>query len=661
MKYIPNSTSLWLELNDAIECGLGSANYISKERSRGAKWGKFMDDPDDLRRTLIEYETLKPVKKELVDRHYPNIYDEVVKEPIRKMVTRDIKANEFYLSYRFEGNKALPDRHVEEYTVAASWLNMLAKADSNKKEIKKLLNLSITDFWIKVCETIASDKIDLPTSYRRLREKITIYQKGGYPSLIHSSFGTSSNAVKVETEESKALLLELLAHPNQFDDVYICAMYNGWAVKNSHKSISPATVGYWRRKNEPYIKAQREGNGAFNEKYIIQVKGSRPTTPLRLVESDDYWLNYLYKGVDEKGKPNSFKRYISYIVADSFNGLVLGKSYVQAGGPVVEMVRLAYIDAMYYIRSLTGSWHLPFEIKADHWQASTLFPFFKSISKFVPPATGNKHRGYIEQLFGSPLAKRCEKMGGNNYNGNNITARNIGVNMDALRIAVKNRLEVGNPAEQQIEAFFYNMQNMPDIKRTDMNAPSKKAQWLDAWSQLPASEKRQISDLQFLQIFGIKHEPQGRPITITNRGVEPQINGRKYSYDLPDYNGMIQYIGAKVFVYYDPYDMSRVLVTNNKDIRFIARDARLSPRALEDASAGSRTYLNDVLNQKRKLVKMVGDAAMARDMILNADYSVETVLQIGRKELKNEAEQMLIETRSGNYRDDYDYDPLDDM
>ena len=650
---------LYVEFNEAIESGI-KEDTLKKARLRNSPSWQFVNDSRDKRKVLIEYEAMQDRYKDMIVSRFGNPYDYVVKEPIRKLVKRDLKANEFYLKYRFEGEKMLPIDRVEAYTTAASWLNMLLEVGEDKKALKQLLNLSIAEFWVKVFEIITTDKVDLPGTYRRLTEKVKTYKKEGYECLVHRNYGGESNAAKITTEESKALLLEMIAHPNQFDDVYICAMYNGWAVKNGHKSISPATVGNWRRDNEYLIIAQREGNGAFNEKYIRQVKGRKPSAPLRLIESDDYWLNYLYKGIDEKGKPNNFKRYISYVVADSFNGLVLGKSYVQAGGPVVEMVRMAYIDAMYYIRSMTGGWHLPFEIKADHWQASTLFPFFQSISKFVPPAVGNKHRGYIEQLFGSPMAKRCEKIGGVNYNGHNITARHAGVNMEALKASVNERPEVGLPAEQQIEAFFHNMRNLPDVKREDMNAPSRRVQWMQAWEQLPDSAKRAITDEQFLQLFGIRHEPQGRPIAITNRGVEPQINGVRYSYDLPDYNAMVQFIGARVWVYYDPYDMSRVLVTDEKNIRFVARDARLSPRALEDTSTGSRTYLNDVLNQKRKLVKSVGDAAMAREMVLNADYSVETVLRMGSggKELKNEAEQALIETRSA-YRDDYD--PLDDM
>src|SRR5690606_248705 len=125
----------------------------------------------------------------------------------------------------------------------------------------------------------------------------------------------------------------------------------------------------------------------------------------------------------------------------------------------------------------------------------------------------------------------------------------------------------------QIENFFHRLRHMPDITRKNFNsALSKEQQWLAKWNDMREDQKRPISDLQFLSIFGITHNPD-RPITITNRGIEPQICNIKHSFDLPADLQLSRFVGAKVNVIYDPYDMSRVLVTNNDDIRFIARSA----------------------------------------------------------------------------------------
>ncbi len=655
---------IYLELDDAIACGLGNANYITKERSRGAKWARFMDDPDDLRRMLIEYESLRPGKKEQVQRKYGNVYEHVAKEPIRKLVKRDLKANEFFLQYRFEGEKCLPIEHVQKYTAAAEWLNMLLEVGEDKKALKKLLNLSIADFWAKVCEVIQDDKIDLPASYRRLTEKARQYKGGGYASLIHGAFGNSS-ALKVSTEPAQAMLLEMIAHHNQYDDVWVALAYNQWAKMNGVKEIHPATVANWRRDNEHLIIAQREGNSALNEKYLRQSKGHRPSAPLYLVEHDDNNLDFLFLDPNDPTQHKYYHKYVAICVTDSSCDLLLGKCYKKADSPTKDMVRGAYIDAMYYIRSITGSWHLPFEVKGDRWASKDLYPFYGSMGNFVPPSHGNKHRGYIEQFFKAPIWKRAQKIGNDNWSGNNISAKYRGVNMEMLDINKQLRTHVGNEAEQQIENFFQRLRHIPDVTRNNFtNALTKEQQWLAKWNDLREDQKRPISDLQFLSIFGITHNPD-RPVAITNRGVEVQITNWKYSYDLPESLQLSRFVGAKVNVVYDPYDMSRVLVTNGDDIRFIAREARLQPRALEDQRCESRTYLNAILREKKEQVQAGADAAEKRRRVLRrSGYSAEAALQGGVmiKELKNQAEHAYQLPVNSTFSNDIEeYDPLDDM
>jgi hypothetical protein len=81
-----------------------------------------------------------------------------------------------------------------------------------------------------------------------------------------------------------------------------------------------------------------------------------------------------------------------------------------------------------------------------------------------------------------------------------------------------------------------------------------------------------INDEQFLLKLGIEHNNHGKGIRITNRGVEPQICGVEYSYDIAATN-LMEYIGKAVSVIYDPFDMSRVLVTNFEELRMMGFDA----------------------------------------------------------------------------------------
>lgn len=657
MKLIDNI--LYLEWNDALDSGIPKGTLDSAKNRTSPSW-TFIDDPDDKRKVLIEYERLKEDYKKKVEARFGNPYEYVAKLPIRKLVKWDDKAEEFYLSYRYGENKPLPIEHVKKYTLAASWLNMFKTVTEDKKALKKLLNLTIEQFYNHALQIIVADKIDLPTSYRRLvvaqDSALKKYEDSGYASLIDWRFGNKI-AAKVKDELSESTLLEMIAHPNQYDDVIIEMQYNKWAKKSGYKTIDKATVRHWRKKKEADITMEREGNAELKNRFLRQAKGYRPSAPLYLVESDDNHLDLLFLDPEN---PKTTPRYIAIVVSDSYNDYPLGYAYALAGtlseGQSIALVKAAYANAMYYIRSITGNWHLPHETKTDNWAIKSLEPFYQSLGKYIKTPVGSKNRGFIENAFGSPHWKRCLKIGANNYVGNNMTAKFRGVNTDAVARNKKDRPLIGAEAHSQIENFFHRLRHLPQS-----NGISKHEQWLNAFNAMPLQEKRLINDEQFLLKLGVEHNENGRTIRITNRGVEPQIAGQRFSFDLEGGSWM-EHIGKQVKVIYDPYDMSRVLVTDYEKVRLIGREARLNPRALHDADTDSRTYLNSILMEKQQEVEGISIRSERRKQVLaSAGIDAESLLQEGVmvKEIKQAAEQrMIAETVDRKFNEDDFYNQM---
>lgn len=643
MKLIDNA--LYIEWREAIEAGLNEDTLKKANLRKSPSWD-FMDDPEDKRYVLIGFEKLKAEYKSKIEARFGNPYEFIAKQPIRKLVKWDDKAEEFFLSYRYDDNKKLPIETVKKYTVAVNYLNMLKRVNGDKKEIKRLLNLQIEQFYEKVIEIIKQDKIDLPTSYRRLvvnqDSALKKYLRDGYASVVSAHFG-NRRAAKITDELSESMLMDLLAKGNQHDDVVIRMQYNKWAKDNGYKEIDEATVGVWRRKRAVDLEMEREGNASLKNKFLRQAKGFRPTQPFYLVESDDNHIDLSFIDPDNsKASP----RYICIVVSDSFNDYVLGKAYALAGtlneGRFKALVRAAYVDAMYYVRSITGQWVLPHETKTDNFGIKELQPFYESLGKYVPTPVGSKNRGYIENKFGTKHHwKRClklisEKTG--NYLGNNMTAKFRGVNTEMVARKKSERPLIGNEAAQQIESFFHLLRHIPQS-----NGMSKHDQWMNAFNALPETEKRIINDEQFLLKFGIEHNPD-RQIRITNRGVEPQIAGVKYSFDLEG-GSWIEHVGKAVNVIYDPFDMSRILITDGGNLRMMAREARLNPRALKDAHTDSRTYLNSILTERKEDVqRLAAKSDRRKQVLLDAGIDSETVLQEGVliKQIKQRAEQNVI-------------------
>lgn len=662
MKFLDQT--LYLEFSELIDCGI-SENTVKKASERKSPSWDIIAHPDDGRKRLIGFEKLREDYKVKVTARYGNPYEYFAKTPIRQMVIHDLEAEKFYLGYRYDGDKKLPEERVRQYTREASWLNMLVKADDNMKDIRKTLNLRMEEFYQHVGELLTFEKEQqritgkFPTNYVKLKDRLRKYRSDKYASLISDHYG-NKRAAKVNDDFSESLLLEMISHPNQYDDVLVAAFYNKTAAERGYKIITPQTVGIWRRKKGFLVTAEREGWAQFDDRYRRQIAGRRPSAPLYLVESDDNHLDLFYVDLEDVTGSKHYHKYKAMVVVDSYNDYPLGYAYAEE--ITVELVKSAYVNAMYHIRELTGAWYLPHETRTDKWSIKSLKPFYESMGHYIETPVGSKKRGYIEQLFGTTHWKRCMKLGANNYTGNNITARHRGVNQEVLAANKKLYPTVQQEAVQQIETFFHRLRTIPAT-----GTESKQQQWLAAWKQLEADEKKQITDEQFLQIFGIVHNPGGRQIRITNMGVTPQINGSRLIYEVPA-QLHLESIGKAVNVIYDPVDMSRVLVTDGAGLRFMATTTQLAPKALRDVQPGDRTHLNHLLAQKKEQSGRVAAAGEKRRQVLYEEgIDPENLLQAGvmEKELKQLAEvsfQAGIRPELRQLEEpDADYDPFDQM
>lgn len=149
MKIIDNI--LWIEYADFLQAGWKEMTLKMANHRNGPFW-QMMADPTDKRRPLVKFETLREEHKLKLNDHFGDCNSYIAKAPIKAMVKMDHKAHDFFLSYKFDGEKTLPAEHITKYTTAANWLTMLVNVNSDKKILKKQLNLSLEDFWLHVSD-----------------------------------------------------------------------------------------------------------------------------------------------------------------------------------------------------------------------------------------------------------------------------------------------------------------------------------------------------------------------------------------------------------------------------------------------------------------------------------------------------------------------------
>jgi hypothetical protein len=639
LKLIDNK--LWIEYADFVAAGWKENTIRLANHRNGSSW-IMCADPYDKRKPLVQFETLKAEHKKKLEEFFGNPYDHIAREPIKAMVKPDHKAEEFYLAYRYDGDKFLPAEHVKKYSKAAAWLNVLAQVSKNASLVKKQLNLKLDEFYMHVYAIIKIEDVHLPTSYKRLRKSIADYTEKGYESLIDWRFGNKI-AAKVNDDFTESLLLELIAHPNQHDDFIIAKAYNDKVTPMGYKPIDPATVGVHRRKNYYQLQGAREGNAAWYNTYGKVILRNRPSAPLLLVGSDDNDLD-LYFREERKGKTNHYFRFKLIFVMDAHNDYILGYAYGET--VTTDLIRAAYLDAMHHMKELTGGWYLPNQIQTDRWGKGSLDEFYKSLSIYTPATAKVARAKYIEQAFGKVWHQMLKMYP--NYAGTNITSQSR-INRDNLELQKRNFPTVSEGL-QYIEDFVNRLRHLPDRK----TGITRQQQWITAFQNSELSQQHRISDARMLNLFGLEHS---HTHTITNGGLKVSFDGQQFVYDIPD-DLYLQNVGKKVKITYDPYDYSRVLVTDGASLRFVAHEFEKMSSAIADYKDGERSRLNHLLLMKKNHVQRIADSkANRQDTIERHSIDANSLLQaqVLTKELKQNAELIYQQTNNG------EYNPLDQM
>lgn len=613
---------------------------------------------------LIEFETLPPKYKLLVRKVYGDPYVYVAKQPILNSLEFDHKAQQFYMDYELPNGDRLPAtdkdingkeqiNYVNRYTLSATWLNMLDRLMADKRALKRELNISITDFWDTASEMIKIKKVDLPAHPRRLKAKLKEYtsqpnQEAKYEFLIEKHKFGNTSASKVNDEAAEALLMKMLSFRNLHDDTIIAEKYNLWAIETDRPTITAATVGYRRKMWANMLKFEREGSGVTYNQLSKRSKRKRPSAPLLLVNSDDNVMDVYFQLPG-----NAWFRPVLYVVIDAFNDYILG--YAVGQNVTKELIKAAYRDAHRNVMRLTGGSYLWHQIQTDHWGISSksvteMEEFYASQAIFTPAMLKNAQTKYIERSFGVTWHQQLKLVFPDNYSGVNITSKEK-LNPDSL--ISKNFPEI-NLAKEKIQEFIWAMRNT----KREKDGLTREQEWLEAFNASEKSKKRAIEDETRLLLFGEKNV---RTNKLTAAGVNVTLLGQKMTYEISQAD-IYEHNGKSVQVIYDRYDLSKVLITDNKGLRIVANEYELLPAAIADYEPGDRERINNLLDEKKTLFPLIEEAINKREEALSrAKIDAESRLKAGVmvKELAHNDQKLINVVINGGEPDMIDEDNTD--
>lgn len=622
MTYIEGN--LCLEYGELVPVVIPVGTYNSnRQRKRFVVHGSGGNG----RIVYVEYESMPAEYKEKVKDYYGCPYNYASKEPIFKALKLDYKAQEFYQKYVLPNGDLLPSsnynlagkpqiNYVQRYTEAASWLNLLIRLTNDKIALKKELNISVAKFWEASIELMKAKKVNLPYSYKRLKQKIKGYQAEGYAHLVEVHKFGNDYSKKIVGDVAEALLKELLSLRNKHTDTVIAAEYSKWALENGLQPITPEAVGYWRKKWRNELILEREGMAKTYTKLSKQGRRKRPSAPLLLINSDDNVLDIYFRAPQ-----NDWFRPVVYVVTDAFNDYILG--YAVGSSVTKELIYEAYRNANRHVMQLTGASYCWHQIQTDHWGISgknttELEHFYNSMAISTPAGLKNSQTKYIERSFGTVWHETLKKLFPGNYSGHNITAKQR-LNPDGLKPVNFPHLQDAN---KQVAAFI---EAMRQTKR-EKGGITRQEEWLAAFNASEKSQQKLLSEELRLQIFGKRHTHLN---TIDASGLNPTLLGKQRIYELSQAT-IFEHVGKQVQVIYDEADLSTVLVTDGKGLRFLAHEYKLLPSAIADYEEGDRERIDNLLLEKKTLLpKMQKLIDVRQDVLKRAKIDAESRIQAG--------------------------------
>lgn len=262
---------------------------------------------------LVSFESLPQKFKSAIVEQYGNPKEQVKHFSFTELIEVDYKAREFYIHYKLDDGRNLPENRVQQYIAEAEILNACKKAveKSAKRGSSKRLWENLSDVINRLDKKQYPHQ--LPTNPRRLKgDKNTRsyrrYIKQGYEGIIHKGY-CNDNSRKVSAQLERLIInlycLPQKPHMSVVHGLYLQYMGGAFEVVDVKTGeiidrdlfiengapiiVSEGTV--WNYLNDPANKViiARYRNGAhdFSHKVSPHAHRTKPEYSLSKISLDD--------------------------------------------------------------------------------------------------------------------------------------------------------------------------------------------------------------------------------------------------------------------------------------------------------------------------------------------------------------------------------------
>ncbi len=456
----------------------------------------------------------------------------------------------------------LSEKLKSEYTINASVLNVLVRQLNDRVAFTKALNNSPRKLWETItgsCENLRKAYgHTLPNSASRLKDCISRYRKDGYRSLISGKIG-NENTLKISEESGRMLIALKRSRMPVYNDAQIfekfnlmCGQLNDYKRWKPLKSLRSMKQWFARPEIEPLwydaVHGELRAYQRYGRKHRTELPGLRDS----LWYGDGTRLNLYYRNEDGEVCTT-----MVYEVMDAYSEVLLG--YHIADTEDYEAQYSAFRMAV----QVSG--HKPYEIVTDNQGGSRtrkLQEFYGKISHIHRTTAPNTPQAKsIESAFGRFQSQVLHQDW--RFTGQNITAKKssgrpnlefINVNRDKLYT----RSELLERYAEMRE-MWNGTRVMTTTGQTlkDANGLTRMEKYLQGINE----ETPAITVHDMVEMFWVLTD---RPSTFTSAGLQIEIKGKKYTYEVfsrpgvPDHEWRRRHTLRQFFVKYDPCDSSSI-------------------------------------------------------------------------------------------------------
>ncbi|MCI7614786.1 MAG: kinase [Bacteroidales bacterium] len=545
------------------------------------------------REALIVYASLPEKYKARFVAKYGDPAEVLKKEQMKRQMVIDMAAREWYEAFEYDLNGVrthLDSRLIDEYVLNASVLNALIAEMNDRVALSKALNNKRGDLWATVvatCERLREvHGHTLPANASRLRGKMADYRRDGYAALVSGKIG-NRNTAKITEEAGRQIIALKRSRVPVLTDAQILTEFNRIAALKGWKPLkSERSLRQWLASPEvePLWYDAVHGERAAHQRYDRKHRTVLPSLRDSLWYGDGTKLNLYYR--DEEGKMRTIN---VYEVIDAATEVLLGY-YIGESEDYVAQYHA-------YRMAVQTSGHKPYEIVYDnqggHKKNASQGLFSKICRMHRPTAPYNGESKTIENLFYRFQSQVLHKHW--NFTGQNVTTKK----------------DISRPNLEFIEA---NVRELPTLEELRNQYAEARREWnemphpatgkprIEMYRESVNEETQAVGVHDMIDMFWFMTE---KPSTFGPRGIEIQVRGRKYAYEVYSDAGVVDMEWRRVntyrqfYVQYDPYDMTsvRLLLRDGAGgMRFsrVAEPVMVIHRAQQEQSADEKRFIREM-------------------------------------------------------------------